>query len=285
MGGVEQLSKKERKAEKQRRAELLEKARNLMPYVSVAVGDNVFFVPTSDSRIGANLFIRARSKDMLVLATALRHLAELGQRLPADPVFVDVGANLGTATTTALHRHGFASAVALEPSPGNFRALRLGLVANGLESRVQAFQVAASDEEGERVFDVSHTSIGAHRLLGEGAEHPGESVVVQVVTLDGLVSRGAIDPARVGLVWVDTAGHEAQALGGGTILLEAGVPVVTAVKHGWPETEDALVRLLPRYYTEVVDLRGAHAFRPVGELQVLIDGLDGSTDVLLVRRN
>ena len=255
-----------------------------MPYVSVAVGNDVFFVPTSDFRIGTRLFVRAGSKDMEVLERALGHLAEVGPGLPAEPVFLDVGANLGSAATTALRHHGFSSAVALEPSPGNFKALRLGLVANGLEARVRALQVAASDREGERVFDVSQPNSGDHRLLPEGAERPDQTAVVEVVTIDGLVSRGVIDSGRVGLVWVDTAGHEAQALAGGACLLEAGIPIVTAIKHDWPETEDALVELLTPYYSEVVDLRGSASLRPIGEFRRLIDGLERSTDVLLVRR-
>jgi FkbM family methyltransferase len=276
--------KRERKAEKRRRAEFLGQARDLMPYVSVAAGDDVFFVPTSDFRIGANLFIRRRSKDMNVLARALDVLAELDHRLPPDPVLVEVGANLGTATTTALRRHGFSSAVALEPSPGNIKALRLGLVANELESRVQAIHAAVSDREGERFFDVSHTSCGAHRLLPEGVEFGEGTVTVKVVTLDGLVSGGVIDPGRVGLVWIDTSGHEAAALAGGTSLLQAGIPIVVAVKHGLPDTEAALVDLLPPYFTDVADLRRPDPPRPIGEFRTLIEGLGESTDVLLVRR-
>jgi FkbM family methyltransferase len=281
---AQRRSKAERKAEKQARAAFLERARDLMPYVSVEVeqGD-VFFVPTSDRRIGANLFIRAKSKDMAVLARALELLAGVGHRLPAEPVFVDVGANLGTATTTALRHHGFASAVALEPAPETFLALRLNLVANGLEERVRALQAAASDHEDEQPFDVSHWTTGAHRLVAAGAEQPERSVVVEVVTLDGLVARGEIDPARVGLVWVDTSGHEPEALAGGRRLLEAGIPVVAAVKHGSPETEDALVELLTPYYSHVGDLRGTHPLEPIEEFRRLVDALGGSTDVLLVR--
>ncbi len=107
---------------------------------------------------------------------------------------------------------------------------------------------------------------------------------MDVVTLDALVARGEIDPGRAGLVWVDTAGHEASALAGGRSLLARGIPVVTAIKHGWPETEDALVELLTPYYTEVVDLRGECTPRPIEEFRSLIDDLSVSTDVLLFRR-
>ena len=278
-------AKRARKAEKQRRADFLEQARELMPYVSVAAGDDVFFVPTSDLRIGANLFVRARSKDMGVLGRALELLAELRHRLPPEPAFVEVGANLGTATTTALRRHGFATAVAIEPSPANFRALKLGLVANELEDRVSALQAAVSDREGEGVFDVSHESGGAHHLLPHDTGGSDQTVAVRVVTLDGLVSSGVIDPDRIGLVWLDTSGHEAHALAGGTRLTAAGIPIVTAIKGGYPEEEEALVEVVSPRYTHVVDLRGVHSPRPIGEFRRLIARRGESTDVLLIRRD
>jgi FkbM family methyltransferase len=275
---------KHRPSAKERRAAFLEEARTFTPYVSAQCGDEVFFVPTRDDRIGARLFVKRRSKDMTVLATALGHLDRLGHERPADPVFLDVGANLGTATVTALRHHGFASAVSLEPSPGNFTALRLGLVANDLDDRVTAMQVAVSDSEGERAFDVSQASTGAHRLAADGGDGGADVVPVRAVTLDGLVAEGVIDPARVGLVWVDTAGHEANALAGGTSLLSAGIPIVVAIKHGWPETENALIELVTPYYTDVVDLRHRDELEPIAAFRALVDRLKQSTDVLLVRR-
>ncbi len=274
------IDKKALETERLRRAKFLKQARKRMPYVSVTANDDVFFIPTDDYRIGANLFTRSRSKDMIVLPRAMRLLAKLDHWLPEDPVFVDVGANIGTATITALQHHGFASAVALEPSPGNFKALRLGLIANELEDRVQALGVAASDREGERIFVLSKTSSGTHRFLSEGDERPEQSVAVQVVTLDGLVSQGLIDAKRVGLVWVDTSGHEAQALAGGVGLLEAGIPIVTAIKRSWTECE-ALHELLSPYYSHVVDLRKPQVVQPIREFRKLIDGFARSTDVLL----
>jgi len=250
----------------------------------VLVGDDVFFVPTSDLRIGARLFVRARSKDMDVLAQALGHLAALGHRMPSDPGFVDVGANLGTTTITALRHHHFSSAVALEPSPETFKALRVNLVANELESRAHALQVAASDQDGERPFEVSDHNIGAHRLRAEDVRSADQMVVVKTVTLDGLVARGTIHLDRVGLLWIDAAGHEGHVLAGASRLLEAGIPIVTAVKRRRSMTTDELLELLAPHYTDVVQLRELDARHPMSEFRDLVDRVEHSTDVLLVRR-
>jgi FkbM family methyltransferase len=282
--GRKRLASARQRAEHAKRTKFLAEARELTPYVSVVVGGGVFFVPTSDLRIGARLFVRARSKDMDVLAQALGHLAALGHRMPSDPGFVDVGANLGTTTITALRHHGFSSAIAFEPSPETFRALRVNLVANDLESRVHAMQVAVSDQEGQCAFDVSDPNSGAHRLLGEGVRSGDQMVMVSTVTLDGLVARGTIDLDCVGLLRIDAAGHESRVLAAASRLLEAGVPIVTAVKRRWAETAAALAELLTPQYTDVVQLRELDARRPASELRDLVDRVEHSTDVLLVRR-
>ena len=50
--------------------------------------------------------------------------------------FVDVGANIGTTTIPALLSHGFETAVAIEPEPENVRVLRMNVLLNDLEDRV-----------------------------------------------------------------------------------------------------------------------------------------------------
>jgi FkbM family methyltransferase len=244
----------------------------------VAIGDELFFVPSGDAGVGRRVFVEGWRGDMTVLERAV---AQLGP--PSDgAAFVDVGANIGTTTVMALCRHGFASAVAIEPSPENFRTLRINLAANGIDARVEALPVAASDREGELPFKTGKRNTGGHRLAG--ASSKGSSFSVQTVTLDGLVERGTIDVARAGLVWVDAVGHEARVLGGATKLLEAGIPVVTAIKVGWTETLAGLVRVLTPHYTHVVELRQLQESRPIAELGALIGSLSRSTDVLLVRR-
>ena len=262
----------------QSRSAFLDEAAAITPYVAVGIGDELFFVPSGDAGVGRRVFVDGWRSDMTVLERAV---GQLGPP-PDGAVFVDVGANIGTTTVMALRRHGFASAVAIEPSPENFKTLRINLVANGIDARVEALPVAASDREGEFPFKAGKPNTGGHRLAGQKSK--SSSFTVQTVTLDGLVERGTIDVTRAGLVWVDAVGHEAKVLGGATKLLEAGIPVVTAIKVGWTETLADLVRLLTPHYTDVVELRRLQEGRPIAELGALLDSLTRSTDVLLVRR-
>jgi FkbM family methyltransferase len=261
-----------------RREAFLDEAAAFTPYVSVEIGEELFFVPSGDAGVGRRVFVDGWRSDMTVLERAVALLGPPAE----DAVFVDVGANIGTTTVMALRRHGFAAGVALEPSPENFRTLTINLAANGLEARVEALPVAASDTEGELPFKTGKANTGGHRLARRDPK--GSAVTVQTVTLDRLIEGGTIDPARVGLVWVDAVGHEARVLAGAQELLEAGVPVVTAIKVGWTENLAELVRAVTPHYTEVVELRREQAGRSIAELGALVDSLDRSTDVLLVRR-
>jgi hypothetical protein len=108
-------------------------------------------------------------------------------------------------------------------------------------------------------------------------------VTVRSVTVDGLVAGGALDPARVGLLWIDAPFHEAKVLAGASTLLDAGVPVVTAIRPGresWPEARRALLELLAGY-AGFADLRGEARF--CTDLGSLLDARRHS-DLIAVRR-
>jgi FkbM family methyltransferase len=268
------------------REAFFDSAREWTPYLSVSTGaGDLFFVRTNDAGVSRRVFSRFGHKDDKILRRAVGFLDDLSVQRPADPVFLEIGANIGTATVSALRRRGFAAAVALEPSPQNHLLLRLNLVANGLEGRVRTIEAAASDQPGELTFDVSHHNSGTHRVPRPGRGPLGDDVItVQAVTLDGLVDQGVVDPARVGLIWVDAAGHEAHVLRGGTSVVQAGIPMVLAIKHGWPETVAGVVRVLSEHYTDFAELRHLHTVHPVTELERVLGSLSTSTDIVVMRR-
>jgi FkbM family methyltransferase len=266
------------------RRSFFEEAGTRTPYVSVEVKELIFFVATND-RLGRGLFVRRWRQDIGHLRRAVRLLKEHGLHRPGS-TFVDVGANVGTTTVPAVRWHGFGGAVVLEPASCNFRTLRLNLVANDLETRVTALQVAAVDREGEVELALSARSSGTHGLAPlRGHDRTAETRTVPAVTLDGLAARGVIDPDAAGLLWIDTAGAEALVLAGASALLERGVPIVTAVRPtlpSWPQTKEPLLRLLTGY-TDFADLR--HGKKPpVNALGSLLDPMTQDGDVLAFRR-
>lgn len=239
----------------------------LTPSFEIASGDARFVLNTADMEISRILFTR-REYDRPLLVAVHDLLTKLHGRpfTLAGATFMDIGANLGSATVEALVHFGAERGLAFEPDAVNFAFLQRNLAANGLLERVDAHRVALSDREGEVTFELAPENAGDHRVrldaplqnsLGEAGR---ELVSVPATTLDALAGRGAVDLSRVGLAWIDVQGHEPNVLEGASALCESHVPIVIEY---WPyglRAAGALERfddLVGRRFTHVLDTRRA----------------------------
>lgn len=204
----------------------------------------------------------------------LRRAVEL---LEPRGVFVDVGANIGTATIPALRF--FARAIAIEAEAGNAALLRANAALNGLHDRVVVCELACSSEAGTAALHVAAGKHGSHALRPAKAGDASGSVVT--ARLDDLLAREGVAPADVGLVWIDVEGHEDHVLAGAAALLAARVPLVVEVHV---RTADDVVALLAGY-ERWLDLRDEARGGSLAELPGYLRGLPDSagrsfTDIL-----
>lgn len=259
-----------------------------------------FYVSTADEAVGRSLFVHGLHEAPLMEA-ALDSLARAGVRAPDlhGGVFIDVGANIGSATVTAMRRFGAPAALSLEPHPANIRLLEMNLVANALRTNVTTVQAAITDHEGEVLLAVAEGHSGDHRVRTAGggvADELGESrratIPVRATTLDGAMREHNISTDDVSLVWIDTQGHEAHVLAGAPDLLRSQLPVLIEFwPYGLREAGglQRLIELLCAHYTHFVDL-GARVLRapqPTNEVGALVprhEGPGNSTDLLLLKR-
>jgi FkbM family methyltransferase len=252
----------------------------------VRIGGAAFLVPTDDA-MGRTLFLKRRRREFEVLSRAVASVQALaGDGAIDDRVFVDIGANIGTATISALLSHGFGSAIACEPESENCRLLRANLALNQLEDRARALRVAVSDRVGRSRLVVTEGSRASSWVVvdssaaadGTPEEPPSTGMVeVELVSLDRLVGDAVVDPERVGLLWIDAQGHEGYVLKGAATLTDRATPVVFEFhpagldEHG---DRNLLNEVVASHYTHFVDLRradstgGAPDFRlqPVSDL-------------------
>ncbi|MDO9353899.1 MAG: FkbM family methyltransferase, partial [Solirubrobacteraceae bacterium] len=195
-----------------------------------------------------------------------------------------------------------------EPHPDNLRLLRMNLAANDLTTQGRVAAVAVSDADGEVVFEQSEDNIGDHRVrsggdLADGAlgEQHRTTITVPATTLDHALAAARIDPAGVGLVWVDVQGHETQVLDGASDLLASGAPWCVEF---WPYglaragTLDRFLATVSEHFTHAWDLGTPEGHElevptPAGqriELGALADlaaslpSAEQSTNLLFVRR-
>lgn len=129
---------------------------------------------------------------------------------------VDIGAERG-AFAEELLRGGADQIYAIEPEPRNAEALRDRF----RDPRVKVLELAASDTDGELSLHLSSAPSGeaitfGHTLLDRPDTDEiawKETVLVQGRSLSSLVSTGEL-PARVGIVKIDTEGHDLAVVSG-----------------------------------------------------------------------
>lgn len=223
-----------------RRERLLDAvARHVAPMVAVDRDGIRYLIDTSDrSELTMALWMGGEYEEPM-MRKALACIAAATGREDAlrGRTFVDVGANIGTATLVAARRFGAAAGLALEPHPANLRMLKMNLAANDLDEQVAVVAAAVTAAATTLELEQSPENIGDHRVRvgpptpGDQGELTREVLTVPGVTLDAALAARGIDPAGVGLVWIDVQGHEAQVLAGMPGLAASGAPIVMEY---WP---------------------------------------------------
>lgn len=258
-------------------------------------GKGALLVDASDMGISRMVFIRGNF-DRNIMQAAVEFLGTSTTFPTRGTTFLDVGANIGTTTVDALMHFDFSDAVCFEPYSRNFRLLRMNLLLNDLEHRTSVFQMALSNRDGDAVLNRSPENFGDTRLGGVQNIPPklGSNVeTTQCARLDSLIDQGAFSLERVGLIWMDTQGHEGFVMEGAAGAMKAGIPVVLEY---WPQALEAngsvglLDGLIKANFKTAVDLRmlchglTSKAILPASEVDVIRNRYHGPehTDLLLI---
>lgn len=284
------------------RGEFFDAAGRFTPAIAVQGKNGFFFVGTGDRQLGRGLFVKGHRAEMGTMSAAITILQRLGLKPKiAGKTFLDIGANIGTSSITALRSFGFSSAIAIEAAPDNHRLLRMNAIANGFEDRVRALNYAVSDTEGTGWLALSGHNWGDHQVVPKKARRRGstrrtrEVIEIEQVTIRSLIESGEIDPDEIGLIWMDVQGHEGHVLEAAAPLLDRAVPMITEF-HPWMlKRSQGLARMhraVSDAYSHVVDLRTVSRdidfqLLPSGDIRKLTDlylggGRRRFTDVLAV---
>ncbi len=277
---------------------LFRAAGSVSPLLVAPFGDARLLVDAADEEIGPVVFSTG-GYERDYMAAALEALGTHSDRRVEGTTFVDVGANIGTSAVDALVHFGFGRAACFEPESHNHRLLRMNVVLNGLEERVTTYPCALSDSDGDATLTRAAHNFGDHVVQVPGtetAESNDEGATVQVRSrrFDALVEEGELDLGTIGLVWVDTQGHEAFVVAGARTATAAGVPMVVeyAPRHLLATGSlERLEELIGAHYTTVVDVHllahglGARAVLEARDVKVLRDRYrpPEHTDLLLLR--
>lgn len=225
-----------------------------------------FLVSTADRDVSRRTFLSGPF-DLDGLRLAHQRIREvLGDAFDLKAAEVlDLGANIGTTSVPLVTELGAAKVHSFEPAPQNFRLLQQNVIGNGLEDRIFPHRLALSDTKGQVAFELSPRNSGDNRIRVEASSAPGgqfeessrKVIQVDAVTVDSLINDGVFDLEKVGLVWIDTQGHEALLLRGASQLLRSRIPIVMEY---WPyalrraDSIDLLDELVIANFSHFLDL-------------------------------
>ncbi len=202
--------------------------------VITAYGGN-FLIPSGDDCIGL-LLKRSGQFETDDIKKVSEYLDQVRSHPSKCKLFVDIGANIGTHSVSALKEHGFEKLLAVEPSKWNYQLLTANLCINSLTDRATCIQAAASENDGVSTLFHNPSNCGDHRLEKNPNalkfDEAEESEQVRTINLHSHISKqlNNLDP-KDALCWIDTQGHEIPILRSLHPLLEKGL---AAVMEFWP---------------------------------------------------
>jgi len=209
--------------------------------VTITTRNGILTFNSKDKTTGRILFIARNHEfdEMMRYIDLLRKENLLAQE--CDGAVIDVGGYIGMSSTAFLLENVFKHAVAFEPSPENYRLLKKNINNNKLQLRMQALNLALSDETGTLQFELSPKNYGDHRVRNKGEIAPGfyneqerKTIDVPAVKFDSLDEKDlGIKFTDIRLIWMDIQGHEAKFLNGARNFLinNKSVPVIMEF---WP---------------------------------------------------
>lgn len=204
--------------------------------LTVQTKNGLISFSNADLVIGKGLYI-GRAYEFDLMTQVLEHLRRSHHLSERRDLVIDVGAHVGMICIAMLRHGHFREALAFEPFPESFALLERNIGQNGLAGKIRPYRCALSDTAGELSLELSESNFGDHRLrrgaaaTGELGEERRATVSVPVETLDAVIAREGIPLDRIGLLWVDIQGHEAQFFAGARRTLAGGFPVVAEF---WP---------------------------------------------------
>jgi FkbM family methyltransferase len=140
----------------------------------------------------------------------IEELDFLRAHTPADGVFVDVGANVGTyAMVLARHVGANGKVIAIEPHPITHARLAFNRAASGF-TQVTLVAAAAGSSDGELMIETDGGNLGAsHIVTGERSDH---AIKVPSLRLQRILDDAEV--SQVDALKIDVEGYEDRVLTG-----------------------------------------------------------------------
>jgi FkbM family methyltransferase len=207
---------------------------------------------------GNSIIERLKKEEVFEKGLCTTMVASLEGR--ANPVLLDIGANLGLISLYVLERMPNVTIHAFEPGPQQSALLEKTIQANTLSDRIHINKIALSDKVGKHTF-YSHPKRDQAKdgLYDTGRGEKTVAIEVDTTTLDAWWKQAG--RPHVDAVKMDTEGAELLILRGAREFLEAVQPIVYLEIEprnlkAYPYNEEELITFLETIGFDVFTLDG-----------------------------
>ena len=129
--------------------------------------------------------------------------------LPADGVFLDIGANIGLYSLwAAVHMGPQGRVLSAEPHPLTLQRLRQNIALNGMQSRVTVLPVALSDSDGEMALHLAAGNLGGSSLACRMDD--AKPIMVSTRPLSAVLAEQGV--THIDILKIDVEGFEPRIL-------------------------------------------------------------------------
>ena len=192
-------------------------------YRSVTVKEGLHYIFSRDDEIlGPQMLYNGINHGSEIMKK-LFNIARENPNFKRNGFFLDIGANIGTASIYAKHLNPSFKIIAFEPEKTNFKILKCNCILNNMDDIILENCALGKKTDMVSFLYTSDNPGGSHvSNLSGGTER------VKMTSLDAFCSSKNLLPSDISFIWLDVEGFEDEVIiGAKTVIQGGGYPYCT----------------------------------------------------------
>ncbi len=189
---------------------------------------------------------------------------------------LELGGNIGTHSIYFCKEFENVKVLTVEADPENISVLQRNVDLNNLDDQVAIVGGAVSNYDGTIELVRNYFNRGGTSVSGDKSMHRGSVFSTESMRVDSLLCMREIDPAKIGLVWIDVEGHELEVFEGmENLVSKSKPPVFFEYTPGETSRNSRLLDLVFEHYNSVW-ISGSGGFDKISrdQLSLIAESVD-----------
>lgn len=218
-------------------------------------GNLHFIFNSTDTVIGPWMWLSGKT-DGADIVDYLFEFSDTRGILDKKGIFLDIGANIGTASIYAKYKEPDMEVIAFEPGKDNFNVLKTNCILNN-KNTIRLENIGLGSENIYINYMYYPENPGGSRAVKDSTLN---SETIEIHKLDDYVADNEIDASRISFIWMDIEGSECDAIVGGIkTLMDHKIPIVHEFNYTLYKEDifNQYLKIMTDCYNSFIDVRVA----------------------------